>query len=151
MTASSALSAARFFETERENQTMWFIPEWEELHQIVLTILEAPGYRAELARFCAREPHLISRYFNASANQRRQPDGDVALATLAWLTRKRLRWFDAEHGEITPPPPQEWRALERAFNLEGQFCKRRQVELNQTSAFAPSLVPMWDDLYRTDP
>jgi hypothetical protein len=117
--AAAALLAARLLVAQLDwRDEEWYIPTWDELVQILIPLLTIRGKAAELARFCDREPYAISRYFSRSPRQRREPDGEVALAALDWLTRRRIEYSLVENEFSPMPPPREWRALQQAFAVE---------------------------------
>jgi hypothetical protein len=113
----------------RDNE--WYVPAWDELIQIMIPLLAVRGQAADLARYCDREPWDISRYFSRWPTRRREPDGEVALATLDWLTRRRVEYSMADNGFNPLPPPKFWQALERAFALELKFRKARALVLGR--------------------
>ena len=133
-TAVPTLLAVQFLVAQpgwpREEQ--WYIPTWDQLVELVIPLFAIRGKAADLTRFCDREPWDISRYFTLRVSRRREPDGEVALATLDWLTRWRIEHSLAESEANPLPSPKVWKALEQTFTLEREFrVKREQAEGRQ--------------------
>jgi hypothetical protein len=118
----------------------WFVPTWGEMLQIMAPLLLLRGRAADLARFCGREPSAMCRYFSRSPRQRRQPDGEVALAAYDWLTRRRVEYSLIDTGLNPEPSPKIFQALARAFDLEQSFKLRYERKVRR-----PLLLP-WADL-----
>ncbi len=127
--AVPTLLALQFLMAQPEWQVEeFYVPTWDEMVRIVIPLLSARGMAADLTRFCARKPHDISRYFSRQPNRRREPEGEVALATLDWLTRWRVERSLAENGDRPMPSSAVWDALERAFELEAKFRSKREQD-----------------------
>lgn len=141
-TAVATMKVARFLVAQPEwDDEKWFIPTWVEMLHIAMPLLSLRGRAADLARFCGREPSAICRYFAASPRQRRQPDGEVALATFDWLTRGRVEYSFIDTGLNPEPSPDIVRALRRAFDLEDSFKLRYEQKVRRR-------LPLpWQDLF----
>jgi len=128
-TAKATLLALRFlFDQPEWTESNLHAPTWDELVQIIKPILGARGKAAALARFCDRKPHDISRYFSSQPSERREPDGEVALATLAWLAQHRLEWTLICNEDQAAPKARVMRAYEAAFARDEEIRERREQE-----------------------
>jgi hypothetical protein len=144
-TAIPTLLALQFLMVQPEwPEEEFYVPTWGEMVRIVIPLLSVRGMAADLARFSHRNPWDISRYFARQASRRREPDGEVALATLDWLTRQRVERSLANEGDRPMPPPAVWNALERAFELEEKFRSRR--EQAEGRSFFLQGAALFDDL-----
>ncbi len=131
--AMPTLLAVRFLVAQPEwQEEEWYIPTWDELVRIVIPLLDVRGKAANLARFCDREPYAISRYFSRDSNQRREPDGEVALAVLDWLTQRRIEYSLVENEFSPMPRPRVWLSFQQAFAVEeklrGAFAQSKGRE-----------------------
>jgi hypothetical protein len=135
--ATPTLIALRFLVAQPEwHEEEWYVPAWSELVEIVIPLLSVRGRAANLARFCDRELYAISRYFSRTLSQRREPDGEVALAVLDWLTRQRIEYALIDNGLNPQPVAHVWQPLERAFKLE-QELKAKLEETERRQLYLP--------------
>lgn len=126
-TAIPTLLAVQFLMAQPEwPEEEFYVPTWDELVRIVTPLLSVRGKAADLARFCGRKPFAVSRYFSRKPRQRREPDGEVALATLDWLSRRRVEGALVENGSNPKPPLEVWRTYELAFAIEQKLRERRE-------------------------
>jgi len=144
-TAVPALLALQFLMVQPEwPHEEFYVPTWDETVRIAIPLLSIRGMAADLARFANRNPWDISRYFSRQASRRREPDGEVALATLDWLTRWRVERSLVADGDRPMPPSAIRDALEHAFKLESKF--RRQREKTEERSFYVQGTFLFEDM-----
>jgi hypothetical protein len=134
--ATPTLLAARFI----VSQPKWkgeksYIPTWDELMEIVTPLLTIRGTAADLSRHCGRPMYAVSRYFAHAAGQRREPDGEVALAALDWLTLMRQEHSMIKDKQLPEPSLRIQRAVRKAFAVEHQLKCRTERTENEMLSF----------------